>query len=52
VPDGSTAPAPADDVRVYQPSTRPGPPLPHAWIEDEDGHRRPVKDLVAPGVSC
>jgi 2,4-dichlorophenol 6-monooxygenase len=23
--------------------------LPHAWIEDEDGGRRPVKDLVAPG---
>jgi hypothetical protein len=49
VPDGSTAPAPADDIRVYQPSTRPDAPLPHAWIEDEDGHRRPVKDLVAPG---
>ena len=52
VPDGSAAPGPADDVRVYQPSTRPGAPLPHAWIEDEDGHRRPVKDLVAPGGSC
>jgi hypothetical protein len=34
---------------VYQPSTRPGAPLPHAWIDDEDGRRRPVKDLVAPG---
>ena len=49
VPDGSAAPAPADEIRVYQPSTRPGAPLPHAWIEDEDGHRRPVKDLVTPG---
>jgi 2,4-dichlorophenol 6-monooxygenase len=48
VPDGSAAPAQADEVRVYQPSTRPGAPLPHAWIEDEDGNRRPVKDLVAP----
>jgi hypothetical protein len=32
--------------------SRPWPagpaPLPHAWIDDEDG-RRPVKDLVAPG---
>ncbi len=45
----STAPAPSDDIRVYQPSTRPGSPLPHAWIDDEDGRRRPVKDLVAPG---
>ena len=49
VPDGSAAPAPADEIRVYEPSTRPGAPQPHAWIEDEDGHRRPVKDLVAPG---
>ena len=49
VPDGSAAPAPADEIRVYQPSTRPGSPLPHAWIDDEDGNRRPVKDLVAPG---
>jgi 2,4-dichlorophenol 6-monooxygenase len=49
VPDGSAAPAPADDIRVYQPSTRPGAPLPHAWLDDEDGSRRPVKDLVAPG---
>jgi 2,4-dichlorophenol 6-monooxygenase len=49
VPDGTDAPAPIDDIRVYEPSTRPGSPLPHAWIEDEDGNRRPVKDLVAPG---
>jgi 2,4-dichlorophenol 6-monooxygenase len=49
VPDGSAAPVPADEIRVYQPSTRPGAPLPHAWIDDEDGRRRPVKDLVAPG---
>ena len=49
VPDGSAAPAPADDIRVYQPSTRPGSPLPHAWVDDEDGNRRPLKDLVAPG---
>ena len=52
VPDGSAAPASADEIRVYQPSTRPGAPLPHAWVEDEDGNRRPVKDLVAPGGSC
>src|SRR5215469_1687186 len=49
VPDGSAAPAPVDDIRVYQPSTRPGAPLPHAWIDDQDGNRRPIKDLVAPG---
>ncbi len=49
VPDGSDAPTAVDEIRVYQPSTWPGAPLPHAWIEDEDGNRRPIKDLVAPG---
>ena len=49
VSDGSPAPGLVDDIRVYQPSTRPGSPLPHAWIDDEDGNRRPIKDLVAPG---
>jgi 2,4-dichlorophenol 6-monooxygenase len=49
VPDGTKRLPPVDDIRVYEPSTRPGAPLPHAWIEDEDGERRPIKDLVAPG---
>src|SRR5271157_6070025 len=46
VPDGSPEPQPIDDVRLYEPSTRPGSPLPHAWIDDESGKRRPLKDLV------
>jgi 2,4-dichlorophenol 6-monooxygenase len=49
VPDGSPEPQPMDDIRLYEPSTRPGSPLPHAWIDDEDGVRRPLKDLVKPG---
>jgi 2,4-dichlorophenol 6-monooxygenase len=49
VPDGSPPPENVDDVRVYQPSTRPGAPLPHAWIEDDQGGRRPIKDLARPG---
>jgi 2,4-dichlorophenol 6-monooxygenase len=49
VPDGTPPPTPIDDVRVYEPSTRPGAPLPHAWIEDEHGDRLPIKDLVSPG---
>ena len=49
VDDGSPAPEPIDEIRIYEPSTRPGSPLPHAWIDDEDGTRRPIKDLVAPG---
>jgi 2,4-dichlorophenol 6-monooxygenase len=49
VPDGSTVPVPIDDVRVYEPSTRPGSPLPHAWIDDDEGNRRAIRDLVQPG---
>jgi 2,4-dichlorophenol 6-monooxygenase len=49
VPDGSPEPEAIDDIRLYEPSTRPGSPLPHAWIDDESGHRRPLKDLVVPG---
>jgi 2,4-dichlorophenol 6-monooxygenase len=49
VPDGSPAPDPIEEIRVYEPSTRPGAPLPHAWIDDENGNRRPIKDLVEPG---
>jgi 2,4-dichlorophenol 6-monooxygenase len=49
VPDGSPEPKPIDAIRLYEPSTRPGSPLPHAWIDDEDGSRRPLKDLVQPG---
>jgi 2,4-dichlorophenol 6-monooxygenase len=47
--DGTHAPAAIDDIRLYEPSTYPGSPLPHAWIDDEDGHRRALKDLVRPG---
>ena len=49
VPDGTAAAVPVDDIRVYEPTTRPGAPLPHAWIDDENGNRRAIKDLVAPG---
>jgi 2,4-dichlorophenol 6-monooxygenase len=49
VPDGTPAPVQLDDIRIYEPSTRPGAPLPHGWIDDEDGNRRPIKDLVIPG---
>lgn len=49
IADGTPPPEPVDDVRVYEPSTRPGAPLPHAWIDDENGDRRALRDLVAPG---
>jgi 2,4-dichlorophenol 6-monooxygenase len=50
VADGTPEPENPDDVRIYIPSTRPGSPLPHAWLEDIDGERRPIKDLVRPGA--
>ncbi|MFM9023280.1 MAG: FAD-dependent monooxygenase [Solirubrobacterales bacterium] len=49
VQDGTPPAESPDDMRVHAPSTRPGSPLPHAWVDDEDGNRRPIKDLVAPG---
>ena len=49
VGDGTTPAESPDDMRIYTPSTRPGSPLPHAWVDDEDGNRHPIKDLVVPG---
>jgi len=49
VADGSEAPANVDPVKVYVPSTRPGHPLPHAWIEDPSGNRRSTLEMVRPG---
>ena len=49
VADDSPEPQPVDDIRLYEPSTRPGSPLPHAWIDLDSGERRALKDFVAPG---
>jgi 2,4-dichlorophenol 6-monooxygenase len=49
VPDDTARSSTPDDVRLYQPSTRPGHPLPHAWLEDDDGERLSTVDLVRPG---
>jgi 2,4-dichlorophenol 6-monooxygenase len=32
VSDGTPSPVPLDSVRLYEPNTRPGHPLPHAWV--------------------
>jgi 2,4-dichlorophenol 6-monooxygenase len=46
ISDSSPQPRLVDPVRVYQPTTRPGNPLPHAWVED--GRRRlSLRDLCA-----
>jgi 2,4-dichlorophenol 6-monooxygenase len=46
VPDGSPRPAPANPVRDFVPTSRPGFRLPHAWIE-HGGARRSILDLLA-----
>jgi 2,4-dichlorophenol 6-monooxygenase len=49
VDDGSQEPSSVDAVKVYVPSTRPGHPLPHVWIEDPCGRRRSILHMVKPG---
>jgi 2,4-dichlorophenol 6-monooxygenase len=46
VADGSPRPAPANPVRDFVPTSRPGFRLPHAWIE-HGGARRSTLDLLA-----
>jgi 2,4-dichlorophenol 6-monooxygenase len=48
VPDGTPAPVPLDPVRLYEPNTRPGHPLPHAWVL-HDGERIALRSLVYGG---
>ncbi len=46
VEDASPAPE-LQNLRSYLPSTRPGGPLPHAWLEDDGFKRCSTLDLVA-----
>ena len=46
IDDGSPEP-PERDFRMFVPSTRPGCPLPHAWLEDDDFRRQSSLDLVS-----
>lgn len=48
VPDGTPAPVLIDDVHVYEPSTRPGSVLPHAWLQ-RLGKRVALADLAGHG---
>lgn len=49
IDDGSPAPEPVDPIRVYEPSTRPGSPLPHAWLDTYADERISTLDLVHAG---
>jgi 2,4-dichlorophenol 6-monooxygenase len=48
IEDGTPEPARIDAVRVYQPSSRPGQPLPHAWVE-RAGERHALGSLADDG---
>jgi 2,4-dichlorophenol 6-monooxygenase len=48
VVDGSPKPVPLDAVRLYEPSTRPGAPLPHAWVT-RAAERLPLRTLAHDG---
>lgn len=47
-PDGTPDPPPIDEMHVYQPSTRPGRPLPHAWLQRQ-GKRVALSELAGHG---
>lgn len=49
VGDGTPPRASLDEIRLYEASTRPGHPLPHAWVEDDEGRRCSTVELVQPG---
>lgn len=48
VPDGAPPYTPLDPIRIHEPSSRPGHPVPHAWIS-RDGRMVPLSSLVAGG---
>lgn len=48
VHDGTDALPNPDDIRLYISDTRPGHPLPHAWVERTIGTKISTVDLVAP----
>ncbi|MBP3044445.1 FAD-dependent monooxygenase [Arthrobacter jiangjiafuii] len=49
VADGSPEPQPVEEIRIYEPSARPGSPLPHAWLEDHRGNRIAIQDIGGVG---
>ncbi len=47
VDDGAPEPSSPDDIRLYLPSTRPGSPLPHAYVQRE-GVTLPLRAVAPP----
>lgn len=49
IPDGTEPPANVDDVRIYEASTFPGSPVPHAFLTGQSGEVVALTDLITPG---
>jgi 2,4-dichlorophenol 6-monooxygenase len=48
IDDGTASIPNPDDIRLYLMETRPGHPLPHAWVEKSLGEKVSTIDLVKP----
>ncbi|WP_329042205.1 FAD-dependent monooxygenase [Streptomyces sp. NBC_00178] len=48
VGDGTPPPVSPDEIRLYQPSSRPGHALPHAWVE-RSNERLALRSLIHDG---
>ena len=48
ISDGAPIDEPLDELRLYEPSTTPGAPLPHAWVE-RAGERIALRTLIHRG---
>lgn len=49
LPQTTASPEPVDEIRVYEPSTRPGSPLPHASIDDDQDNLQADQGSGLPG---
>ena len=47
IADATAEPDNEDDIRIYRPDTRPGSPLPHAWVY-RSGERRALREVAPP----
>jgi 2,4-dichlorophenol 6-monooxygenase len=47
IADATAEPDNEDDIRIYRPDTRPGSPLPHAWVY-RSGERWALREVAPP----
>lgn len=49
IPEGTEPPANVDEIRIYEASTFPGSPVPHAFLTGQSGEVVALTDLITPG---